>query len=146
MTKAQQKQIRLEHANALIQIISQHGRKFFRTNRHSAAGVAGTDRVAQLILRNGHVYLIDECSGKAVYTHKTGFSNDWRGFTHGGTLRSLVEDMRDYITKGIPVPRWKIVIQQLGYDTLEKNIWGYDLASAIAVREAAYQLPIVAKE
>lgn len=129
------KQERVEHANQLIQIIGSHGRRFFY---HAPA-----NRFARLELRNGRVYFVDEYSERAIYTHRTGFYSRWRGFTHGGTLRSLVEDMRDYITDGTPVPAWKIVIRQLGYTSLERNVWGYDAASAQAVRDAAYQLPIV---
>lgn len=52
--------------------------------------------------------------------------------------------MRDYIMHGTPIPRWKIVIQQLGAEGLEGNIWGYDVEGAQAVRDAAYTLPIIA--
>ena len=51
--------------------------------------------------------------------------------------------MRDYISKGTRVPRWKIVIQQLGHNDLEHNIWGYPVEAAQAVRAAAYALPII---
>lgn len=129
------KQERVEHANQLIRIIGSHGRRFFYR--------PAADRYARIELRNGRVYFIDDYSGRAIYTHRTGFTSRWRGFTHGGTLRALVEDMRDYITDGTPVPAWKIVIKQRGASGLEGNVWGYDAESAQAVRDAAYQLPII---
>lgn len=129
------KQERVEHANQLIRIIGSHGRRFFY--------YAKDTRYARFELRNGRVYFIDDYSDRAIYTHRTGFTSHWRGFTHGGTLRALVEDMRDYITDGTPVPAWKIVIKQLGASGLEGNVWGYDVESAQAVRAAAYQLPII---
>lgn len=129
------KQERLQHANALIKIIGTYGRKFFYSKER--------DAFAAMELRAGRLWWIDEYRGSAVYIRKTGFSSNWRGFSHGGTLRSLVEDMREYITNGTPIPRWKIVIQQRGHDDLTGNIWGYDVASAQAVRDRAYQLPIV---
>ena len=129
------KQERLEHANQLIRIIGSHGRRFFYY--HVA------DRYARMELRNGRVYFIDDYSDRAIYIHKTAIQSRWRGFSHGGTLRSLVEDMRDYIVHGTRVPAWKIVIQQRSATGLDGNIWGYDVASAQAVRDAAYQLPIV---
>lgn len=129
---------RLEHANTLIRIISEHGRRFFM---HTPKN--GETRIARLELRGGKVYFVDDYSQKSVYTHKTAIPSRWKGFTHGGTLRSLVEDMRDYIVKGRPIPRWKIVIRQLGSEGLENNVWGYDEKSAEKVRELAYALPIV---
>lgn len=145
-----QRQARLEHANALIRIIGGHGRRFFwyggskvwdpetKTSKFVPA-----DRYAYFEIRNGRVYFIDDYTCKATYLAKTGFRNSWRNFSHGGTLRALVEDMYEYIVKGTPVPRWKIVIQQLGCEGLEGNIWGYEAAAAQAVREAAYALPII---
>lgn len=147
------KAARLDHANALIKIIASHGRRFFwhgGVNRWNPSTNTSTfepaDRYARLELRRGRVYFIDDYSEKAIYTHKTTFENKWRGFSHGGTLRALVEDMRDYILHGTPIPRWKIVIQQLGAKGLEGNIWGYDVDGAQAVRDAAYALPIIAQQ
>lgn len=103
------------------------------------------DRYAYFEIRNGRVYFIDDYTQKATYLAKTGFRNNWRHFSHGGTLRALVEDMHEYIVNGTPVPRWRIVIQQLGSNGLEGNVWGYDVESARAVRDAAYALPILAQ-
>jgi hypothetical protein len=129
------KQERLRHANDLIRVIGSHGRRFFYNKER--------DTFARLDLRNGRVWWIDDYMGSEVFTHKTNFGNKWRGFSHGGTLRALVEDMRDYIMSGRTIERWKIVIQQLGADDLTGNIWGYDVEGAQAVRAAAYELPIV---
>jgi hypothetical protein len=151
--RAEQKLQRLAHANALIRIIASHGRRFFwHGGSHTWDPVAKgwrlvpADRYARLVLRNGRVYLIDDYTEKAVYTHKAGFGNGWRGFSHGGTLRSLVEDMRDYVMKGERIPEWKIVIARMSSKGLEDNIWGYDEESAIKVRELACALPIIAPE
>jgi hypothetical protein len=132
------KQDRLQYANKLIEIIGSHGRRFFWNKEN--------DRYARLELRRGMVYFIDDYTDKAVFTHKTAISSRWEGFSHGGTLRSLVEDMRDYITHGTTIPRWKIVIQQLGAKDLEGNIWGYDIEGAQSVRDAAYALPIISEK
>ena len=131
------KQERVDHANQLIRIIAAHGRRFFYCQKYS--------RTARVELRNGRVYFVDDYSDKAIYTHPTNWGNKWRGFSHGGTLRDLVEKMRDYITHGKPIPPGYIVIKQLGKDGLDGNIWGYDVASAEAVRAAAYELPIIAQ-
>src|SRR5574337_318330 len=135
---AEAKAERLQHANDLIKLIAAEGRRFFYCQT--------TDRTAHLLLRHGHVYFVDDYSGKEIYCSSPGFGNKWRGFSHGGTLRDLVEDMRDYVLRGTPIPRWKIVIRQLGQPGLEDNVWGYDVDSARRLRHAAYQLPIIAQE
>ena len=132
------KQARLQHANDLIKIIGSHGRRFFYNKER--------DVFARLELRNGRLWWIDDYRGAEVYILNTGFRRHWRGFSHGGTLRALVEDIREYITKGTRIPGRKIVIQQLGKDDLSENIWGYDAEGAKAVRAAAYALPIVDAE
>jgi hypothetical protein len=125
------KQERVDQANELIKIIGSHGRKFFFNKEEN--------RFAKFELRNGRVYFIDDYRSAAIYIDIRG---QWRGFSHGGTLRALVLDMREYIVNKTPVPRWKIVIQQLGKSDLTGNIWGYDVESAQTVRDAAYALPI----
>lgn len=153
-TLAAEKQSRLEHANALIKIISSHGRRFFwyggsnvwdkesKTNTFVPA-----DRLARFELRDGRLFFIDEYTEKSIRLPRPKFGRgDWPGFNHGGTLRALCEDMSDYIRLGTLVPRWKIVIQQLGEGGLERNIWGYDVEAAKAVRAEAFALPIIAPE
>jgi len=98
--------------------------------------------VSRLELRRGRVFYLDSYTGKAIYTHKTTWSNDWKGFSNGGTLRSLVEDMRDYVLNGTPISRWKIGIPR-DADSLDNNIWGYDEADLKLVRDAAFALPII---
>lgn len=130
------KQERVEHANQLIQVIAKHGRRFFYNKTH--------DRVARIELRRGRVYFVDDYSGKAIYTHETVFTNRWRGFSHGGTLRSLVERMRDYIMTGDRI--------QLGFiapsyrDVANGDIWGYGSEAAYLVRTEASALPIINSE
>lgn len=143
----EQKQERLQHANDLIQVIAAYGRRFFFHggvnvyDPHTKTTVfVPASRYARLELRTGHVWFIDDYSEKAVYVQKTGFGNSWKGFSHGGTLRSLVEDMRDYITSGTKISRWKIATEQISGDS---DIWGYGKEESEAVREAAFALPIM---
>ena len=149
--KNTEKQARLAHANALIKVIGSHGRRFFwhggverwnpETKTHH---FEPADRYAYFELRLGRLYYVDDYTQKSIYLQPTGFTNKWRGFSHGGTLRGLVTDMRNYILTGTLIPRWKIVIQQLDKD-LEQNIWGYSVEAALAVRAAAYVLPLMEK-
>ena len=129
-TATTMKQERVDHANQFIRIIGSHGRRFFYH--------APENRFARLELRAGRVYFIDDYSDRAIYTHRSGFTSRWRGFSHGGTLRSLIELMRDYIVHGTQIAPWYIAPHYS-----RGNIWGYDEQAAKAVRDAAYQLPIV---
>jgi hypothetical protein len=153
-TVAAEKQARLEHANALIKIISSHGRRFFwygGSNHYDPATKTRTfvpaNRLARFELRKGWLYFIDEYTEKAIRLPRPSFGRgNWPGFHHGGTLRSLAEDMSNYIRFGMQLPRWKIVIEQLGAKSLDDNIWGYEGKAALAVRTEAYALPIIEPE
>jgi hypothetical protein len=120
---------RVEHANALIKVIAEHGRKFFD---HKGC-------VATLELdKRGKVWFVDEYTKCRIYTH---YQRRWRGFNHGGTLRGLVCAMRDYITKGHQLPIGWIAPTRTNPDN--GDIWGYGKDAAAAVRAAAAQLPII---
>lgn len=145
MADAYTKEQRLAHANELIKIIARHGRRFFfskrfHSDRFGEVVETPAGRVAMLVLRNGRVYHFDEYTGKTIYTHWTPFGNDWRGFSHGGTLRSLVEKMRDYVMTG----------EQISLDFIaptmrdgKSNLWGYGREAAYNVRTEAAKLPII---
>ena len=98
-------------------------------------------RVATLSLDGrGRVWLTDEYRGARIYTHPTTFGNDWRGFSHGGTLRSLVEALRDYISTAQLLDRWRIAPTRSmdgGHD-----MWGYGPQGCQAVRAKAFELPL----
>jgi hypothetical protein len=116
---------RLEHANKLIQIISSHGRRFFYSERHK--------RVASLEMdRQGRIYLIDDHTGQRVFTGRTKCESDWRGFSHGGTLRFLIEDLRDYIARGSMLRRTIIA----------SPYWAYSPEAAQATQTEAFELPM----
>ncbi|MNV86395.1 hypothetical protein D3C71_1804260 [compost metagenome] len=132
MSTAQARQERVEHANALIQVIAAHGRRFFYR------GESG--RVARVELDpRGRVWWVDDYTGKRIYTHHTPFGNRWRGFSHGGTLRALAEAIRDYITTGTRMHRGHIA-PPMSYG----DLWGYGPEAAAAVQVAAFALPIMA--
>ncbi|WP_448869559.1 hypothetical protein [Delftia acidovorans] len=126
MSKAE----RLAHANALIEVISRHGRRFF-LNRESGA-------IARLELdARGRVWLIDEYRGARVYV---AYGGEWRGFTHGGTLRDLIAALRDYIQRGeLLHPEY---IAPTRMDAKNGDIWGYGFEAATAVRAEANALPL----
>lgn len=125
------KQERVVEANKVIEVISRHGRRFFRHE----------DRVSRFELdAQGRVWLIDKYSNKRVYTH---YPYRWRNFTEGGTLKCLCEDLRDYIRTGTPIrrawfgpfPDWRC----------EGDPWGYGAKGMEAVRTDIAGLPAVAR-
>lgn len=134
MTGRAEKMMRLQHANQLIRIISKHGRRFFYN--------ASADRVASLeIDPRGRIWFVDDYTGSRVYTYRVaGRSRDWRGFSHGGTLRSLVEELCSYVRCGELLSRYRIATP-CGQDGAV-DVWGYGRAAASSVREEAFSLPM----
>lgn len=127
------KQERLTHANKLIQLISSYGRRFFYNKNF--------DRVAYFKLdEKNRLWFVDDFTDKPIYMQKTGFGNKWRGFTHGGTLRSLVEMISDYIRSGRLVDIG-VIAPQRTFD--ESNIWGYPSDAVIELKAEVCKLPIM---
>lgn len=126
------KQARLELANQLIAIIAAHGRQFFRNSKDGFVSRLELDE-------RGKVWFIDYYSKKRIYTHPTTFTNRWQGFSSGGTLRNLVENMRDFVTHDRKLHPDEIATP---YRSGDGTIWGYDDVSAKAVRAAAHALPM----
>ena len=113
---------RLTHANELIAAISRHGRRFFYYEGH--------DRVARFeIDLAGRLWLRDDYTGRRIYI---AYRGNWRQFSHGGTLRRLVEATALYIRQGKPVPAghfgpWP---QWL----CEGDLWGYGREAMATLR------------
>ncbi|VVQ17331.1 hypothetical protein PS914_05997 [Pseudomonas fluorescens] len=125
------KRQRAEQVNQAIRIIADHGRRFFYSQAE--------DRYASMeVDRRGKVWLIDDYTGKRVFTHETVWGGRWRGFSHGGTLRSLVEAFRDYICTGDQLNPGYLGPERFD----DSNIWGYDEAGMNTVREQAGVLPV----
>lgn len=125
------KRHRADHVNQAIKIIANHGRRFFYSqavNRYASMEVD----------QRGKVWLTDEYTGKRIFTHKTVWGGRWRDFSHGGTLRSLVEAFRDYIRTGEPLHPGYLGPERFD----DSNIWGYDEEGMKAVREQAGALPV----
>lgn len=109
------KEERLETINQLIKFISERGRKFFYTK--DTIDKENVDSVAYMKLKNGRIYFVDN------YTlHEIAVINnyrDWKGFSHGGTLRALVLDFAEFIRTG------KCTNGNNGYGGLYCSHWGH---------------------
>lgn len=129
-SKQSRKEARLRIANAFIQAISVYGRHFFRYIDQAS----NSSRVSRFELdTHGRIWFVDGYRGARIYTHHPG---RWRGFTNGGTLRTVVEKLCDYIRTGEqphlalgPWPEW--------YG--DGDPWGYG-QDMIQVRAAARDL------
>ncbi|MDQ2139547.1 hypothetical protein RBI14_15385 [Alcaligenaceae bacterium B3P038] len=87
--------------------------------------------------RSGHLYFVDEYRGQLIYLSKR---HRWRGFSHGGTLRTLVERIAEYVRTGEPMDRWPIAPKRSmdgGFD-----MWGYGDEACAAVQAEAFKIPM----
>lgn len=82
--KKTEREKRLKIANQMIKIISDYGCRFFYSEK--------TGNVAFLKFKKNRLYFVSEYSGKEIYLHY----RYWK-FHHGGTLRSLINALKDYI-------------------------------------------------
>jgi hypothetical protein len=90
----EEKRERAVIANAIICAIASHGRRFFSLSADKPGIVEG-DRTSYFTVDDrGRVWFTDKWSRKRIYT----YNGTWHGFSEGGTLRSVVEMLRDYIT------------------------------------------------
>lgn len=120
---------RAQTCNDFLKVVAGCGRRFFAHKGSVSRFEIG---------RAGHVYFRDAYTGKAVYT---AYKGRWRGFSEGGTLHSLVEQMADFIRTGTatrssllgPWPTW-----YCGGD-----LWGYGEAMP-TVRAKGLELGIFA--
>ncbi len=131
MKRYEEKFQRMLHANALIETISKYGRRFFYFDKK--------DRVAHFSLApSGHIYFWDDYTGKDIYT---AYSGRWNGFSHGGTLRSLVEAMSHYIRTGKPLDIGWIGPERMRIT--DGNIWGYSQDEMAKCRAEALLNPAI---
>lgn len=124
------RQQRLDAANALVAFISTCGRKFF----------AHEGRLARMeIDATGKFWWVDEYQGKRLCLSVAPYYRLHRGFGNGGTLRSLVLALYDHVRTGErlaggglgPWPDW--------YSAGDPWAYGADM---VRVREKARELGI----
>lgn len=131
-TIGQQRLARIIAANEFIRVIANCGRQVFRNKG------AGHDAFLTLNARGNIVWLFDDYTGDRINTAKDG---RWDGFSHGGTLKWLVESLREFVLKGS--------MMRYGYfqpemDNGFNNPWGYG-DDILIVRDDGVRLGLIRK-
>lgn len=122
---------RVAHVNQLIEVIATHGRRFFYCQMK--------ERTAKVWLSaDDQVMWQDDYTGQSFALPKGEFKKDPKGFSHGGTLRALVESLGHYIHTGRTLHPGRMSADMgQGLD-----LWGYGAEAVVALRQAAYALPM----
>lgn len=125
-----ERQERADKVNQLVRVIGQHGRKFFFDSRKKS--------YAQMIVgENGRLWWRDENTGKSIYLH---YKYWGRGFSNGGTLRSLVNDLKQWVMSGQPLPERVFGPWPKWYSN--GDLWGYG-SDMETVRQLALELGLL---
>jgi hypothetical protein len=121
---------RVRQANAVIKIISSHGRRFFYSEAYGRTGYFGLDRV-------GQVWYVDQHTGMKLYPFGNGY---WVGFTHGGTLQVLIARLAQFIETAEQL--------DLAWFPLEHDaeLWAYGQEAMTEVRRLVLETEAVRKE
>lgn len=133
MSKPTSEQLRVDNVNLFIKEVADCGRRFFFNEINS--------RYASVYLDGrGIVWFTDDYTQERVYTH---YSGRWRGFSHGGTLKGLVEFFRNHIKKGS-------LLRESYFDTSDMwcsgHSWGYPHQDYPKLKEAAIRLGLMAAQ
>lgn len=121
---------RLKAANEFIHVISSHSHRYFRDK--------SSGRVAELqIDAAGLVWIRDEYTLQLVNTH---LNDEWDGFNHGGNLRHLVKQLRDFIVNGTCLRPGYFALNVPG--ERNNNHWGYD-EHILVVRDEGIRLGVI---
>lgn len=123
------KEERCNLINNLLEVISNQDRGFFETKGN----------LARFEIRNNRVYFIDDYTKEAILAYSS-MNRRHRGFSHGGTLWSLVNDFREWIVTG------KKSDGSNGYGGLYATCWGVSIASKEHIIEKAKEIGYLSKD
>lgn len=121
---------RSDHANYVIQVISERGRRFFYSHIYGRAARFFVDDV-------GQVWYVDDHTGMQLYPLE---KKAWHGFSHGSTLKALVHELAQYIQTGEPL--------HIDWFPVERDaeLWAYTEKTMLEVRKLVLLCPAVTKE
>jgi hypothetical protein len=114
---------RLDVANRILRTIGRYGRQFF-SNHSDGAWLEDPKRYAEFFFApSGRLKYRDR--GRAAREIDIAYHGRWAGFTDGGTLRRVVEHLRDYIIHG---RGGTVLVQEYwGYNQLDRALCNNDL-------------------
>lgn len=118
------KEQRLETVNKLITKISSVGRRFFFNKKDGS--------VAYFKLENNRIYFVDDYTKESIYAYGPKYFRN--GFSHGGTMQSLILEFSEFIQTG------KCVNGKNGYGGLCCPYWGYLASEMFEIRSFAYDI------
>ena len=119
MTSRSTKLHRLAICNRILCVIASHGRRFFSQDADQPR--MANPRVSSFSLDyRGRVWFTDRYTGRLIYVAHNG---RWRGFSEGGTLRSLIKNMYLFIKDGTPIASWRFGPWPLWI--CGGDLWGY---------------------
>jgi hypothetical protein len=128
---------RLTKVNEFINIIATHGRKFFN---HEGS-------ISYLLFDGqSRISFYDSYSKRYIYTH---YSGSWRGFSNGGTMKTLIARLREYIQGRIKTGDELFMILPMHNRNkllFPDHPWGYPEADMAIVIEAARRIFCINKE
>lgn len=137
MTKA----LRVIEANRVLEAVGSCGRRFFYSGPDAgepARRDIPSGRYAHFEMgARGQLWFRDDWSWKLIAVCQP--RSDWHGFSHGGTLRGLVQALRDYIRTGKPVNAF-----HFGPWSWTRDHWGYHDGAMDRLRCLVADLPAVA--
>jgi hypothetical protein len=117
-------QQRIEIANRILRVIAAHGRRFFSQDSDQSVRMENP-RVSQFEIIKGRLWFRDKYTDKLIFVHfEPRWRSRWRGFSDGGTLRSLVEHLRDFILKKVDRVNIKYFGPWAEY-VCGGDLWGY---------------------
>jgi hypothetical protein len=114
---------RTQIVNRIIEEIANCSRKFFYSNT--------TKRTYHFEWLGKKLWFIDKYTGMRVYPYN---HSSQKGFSDGGTLWSLVNDMRFFIIHG------EHSNGKYGYGGLHCEYWGYEHEDILAIQQLAREL------
>ena len=95
MTTAAEIKDRIEKANQFLCTIATRGRCFFAYKHDDGIVIARFMRQ-----QNGSLWLLNEWKKEWMYVSRRNNDGTYKGFHHGGTLRSLITALVDWIRDG----------------------------------------------
>jgi hypothetical protein len=136
-TSIDTKRERCERANELLRVIASCGRRFFSQDEDRLQRMENPQISRLEVDDRGRVWFTDKYTQKRIYLHYEYWK---RGFSDGGTLRSLVCSLRDYIMTGKRLHAWHFGPWPAEY--CRGDLWGYG-EDMQQVRDAALRLVTV---